>query len=242
MTLAGYDPEASEKIWQKIYNRSGNNGQMITTHPISSDRMLKNRDTILIAKKYYIPGQKNPNFEYVLRNNDIVGQSNLGQALASLTSGGQQAYQQNNYGPENSMAAAPQSMGSGIQAGAGAGALAVAETFMNYYKDKKEAKKIASSELARVSTLKQIQENMQITGGKRNSDGSFAMEIKYNGLKPVQNLSVKAVTQTTESLYRHNGIITPGQTYNAIFGKELFENIGEKPKMKLLVDEGSYLN
>jgi len=67
--LAGYDPLSASRIWQDMYSKRGNNGQMYQSHPITSERIALNKSVAEKVKQYYIPGRVNPNAEAILFNN-----------------------------------------------------------------------------------------------------------------------------------------------------------------------------
>lgn len=69
--LAGFDPFAGERIWERQYKKAGNGGAYIADHPINSERAAIARKTAEAAKKYYTPNQVNPRFVEILANNDV---------------------------------------------------------------------------------------------------------------------------------------------------------------------------
>ena len=210
MTLAGYDPEASARVWEKIYSRKGNDGQVISTHPLAGQRLAQNRQTVNAVKQYLVPGQINPNYAYILEHNPLWNKG---------------------------------SFTSSIPAGAGGGIASMAETALNYYKEKQQAKQISAENINRVMNLKEVEKNMKILGARKLDDGKIALDIQYTGTAAITGLAIKAVTENSESIYRHQEAILPNQNFSAVFGSELFQNAdGNKPKMKLVVDEAYYSN
>ena len=69
MALAGYNPHAAPKVWEKFFSQYGDANAISRTHPLNSERL---RDTHKIAQQvqqYYSPGVRNSNFAQLLRKN-----------------------------------------------------------------------------------------------------------------------------------------------------------------------------
>ncbi len=87
MALAGYDPYATGRIWQKIYSSSGTFGQAYQTHPITSERMQNANAIASKVKQYQISGTINPDFANILSGNNLY-QTASEQALPQAGMGG----------------------------------------------------------------------------------------------------------------------------------------------------------
>ncbi|MDX1949034.1 MAG: M48 family metallopeptidase [Rickettsiales bacterium] len=210
MALAGYDPYAAGRIWQKIYSSSGTYGQAFQTHPITSERMNNANQVANKVKQYQISGEINPNFQNILSGNNLYQTTNE-QALP--------------------------------QAGMGGGLAAALMTAADFYSKKTRAKSQAVNQSNRIATLQEIQQNMQIIGAKKLDENSFAMRIQYSGARPVSNLAVMAVSPEKQSLYRLQENVMPNSAFTAIFDNSVLQmQDGSKAKMKLVVDEGRYLD
>lgn len=70
--LAGFDPFAAQRIWQRQYNKSGNGRALfLHDHPVNAERAV---ETGRVAKKvvsYYKPGQSNPKASQLIKNNTL---------------------------------------------------------------------------------------------------------------------------------------------------------------------------
>ncbi len=227
MALAGYDPYSAGRIWQKMYNKKGNAGQMVQSHPISSDRMSAANKVAESVKKYQIPGEINPDFASILKANtlyqtqgDVVGPQ-LGSTNLNTNI---PASQQNSQVP------------------VGSGLVSALQTASDYYQKKESAKSQGLQQTYRVTTLQEIQKNMQIAGGKMVDANNFDMQIQYKGTTPVANLAIMAVSESNSSLYRHTQTVNPGDIFTANFSSSILQSAdGQKPKIKLVVDEGNYV-
>lgn len=233
VALAGFDPFSASRIWKKIYNQQGNYGQMYQTHPISSTRMKTAEITAQQVKQYQIPGQINPDFASILSGNSLYQTQQENDFVGPLLGDDPQ--------PASSTIGTSQTANSALQPGKGAGLLAAFQTASTYYEKKEEAKTQAVNQATRIATLQEIQSKMQIMGAKKLDDKTFAMQIQYNGVKPVENLAIIAVTESNKSLFRPGKTIAPQETFTANFDSVILEPVnGFRPKMKLVVDEGSY--
>ncbi|WP_421868421.1 M48 family metallopeptidase [Motiliproteus sp.] len=82
--LAGYDPLAASRIWQRQYQSEGNRrGLFFQSHPVNSDRERFNRVNGEKVLSYYQPGRINPNHAQLLQDNSLwskqQGADNVGQ-------------------------------------------------------------------------------------------------------------------------------------------------------------------
>lgn len=65
--LAGYDPYAASRLWQRMYDSKGDFSAMKLDHPINSARASSARALADRYKQYYMPGRVNPNHAAILR-------------------------------------------------------------------------------------------------------------------------------------------------------------------------------
>ena len=84
--LAGYDPHAASGIWSDIYQSSGDNGQMVNNHPLSSQRMSDAEAVADKVEQYYRPGLINASAQDILNSNALY--QKRGQAAAPGQGGG----------------------------------------------------------------------------------------------------------------------------------------------------------
>lgn len=90
MALAGYNPSAAADIWNMMYNSSGANGQMVHSHPVTSDRMQNAKAVANKVQQYYKPGMINASAQEILNGNALyqkrkeVAAPGQGGGLASL--------------------------------------------------------------------------------------------------------------------------------------------------------------
>jgi len=73
--LAGYDPHAGARIWQRMYRQSGNNALFVQDHPIHSERAAQAQHVATQLAKYYAPGRLNPDYLSVLQSNEVFEQA-----------------------------------------------------------------------------------------------------------------------------------------------------------------------
>lgn len=66
-TLAGYDPYAASRLWQRMYDSQGDFSAMLIDHPINSARSATSRALADRYKQYYIKGRVNPDHAAILR-------------------------------------------------------------------------------------------------------------------------------------------------------------------------------
>ncbi|MFC6670434.1 M48 family metallopeptidase [Marinobacterium aestuariivivens] len=68
--LAGFDPMAASRIWERQYRQQGNaRGLFFHTHPVNSERAAENRETARRVMTYYSPGRENPRAAELLQDN-----------------------------------------------------------------------------------------------------------------------------------------------------------------------------
>ena len=77
MALAGYDPRAAEKVWERAQQKYGSNpGDYTYDHSLNIDRMRKVGILTPVALKYYKgEGVLNQNYEKLRINNELVQKS-----------------------------------------------------------------------------------------------------------------------------------------------------------------------
>ena len=71
MALAGYNPQAAVKVWQKQFSQSGDGNILMRSHPANSARLQNARVIAGKVHQYYSPGVKNRNYFAILRNNAL---------------------------------------------------------------------------------------------------------------------------------------------------------------------------
>lgn len=71
--LAGFDPYAGARIWQRMHGRYGSNASIVHDHPMNSQRAELATRIATLAEKYYKPGLINDAHEAILKNNDVFG-------------------------------------------------------------------------------------------------------------------------------------------------------------------------
>jgi predicted Zn-dependent protease len=86
--LAGYDPMAAPRTWQKIYRKKGNNGNILSTHPTTSERLEYTEQVASKVREYYIPGKINSQFESILENNNLFQKATSNPKLQPGSGGG----------------------------------------------------------------------------------------------------------------------------------------------------------
>ncbi|MGH9957668.1 MAG: M48 family metallopeptidase [Pyrinomonadaceae bacterium] len=69
--LAGYDPFAGARIWQRKHQRSGDNALLVHNHPMNSERAARAQKVASQVSKYYVSGEINPEFAAILANNPV---------------------------------------------------------------------------------------------------------------------------------------------------------------------------
>jgi len=75
MALAGYDPMAATRVWERAHRRLGSNPakqSFLHTHPLNAERAAATRSAAIGAAQYRIPGQQNPDWEAVLADNVLL--------------------------------------------------------------------------------------------------------------------------------------------------------------------------
>lgn len=160
MALAGYDPRAASRVWERMFAQSGNHGAFIQTHPLNGDRA---RQTAAVADKvvgagYYMSDRVNPDAASILQNNVLW-----------------------------------QKRGATVAAGQGGGVAAVAETVLNAYMERENAKRVEKQQVARSATVATVSKQMQATGYQPVDADTIAVRFVYNGTTPLRSLIMAAV-------------------------------------------------
>lgn len=75
-TLAGYDPYAASRLWQRMYESKGDFSAMLIDHPINSARSASARALADRYKQYYQAGRVNPDHAAILRQEFGGAQAN----------------------------------------------------------------------------------------------------------------------------------------------------------------------
>jgi len=90
--LAGYDPLAASRIWQRQYQAEGNRRvQFVHDHPVNSEREQEARSVGQQVMTYYQPGKVNPQSEALLADNVLWRKADSVAAPAAGEGGGVQA-------------------------------------------------------------------------------------------------------------------------------------------------------
>lgn len=80
--LAGYDPMAASRIWQRKYTEQGNaRALFLHSHPVNAERYQETLAAGKAVKQYYRKGQINPRSAQILDNN-VLWRKNQQQAAA----------------------------------------------------------------------------------------------------------------------------------------------------------------
>ncbi len=70
--LAGYDPYAATRIWQRQLKQEGNARSLFAhDHPVNAERAAETKALADRVKQYYQPGRINPNAAYLRDNNTL---------------------------------------------------------------------------------------------------------------------------------------------------------------------------
>ncbi len=69
--LAGYDPYAGERVWEKMTSTEGNHAKFLSDHPLNSDREKQAKEVADKVSKYYVSNQINSNYAEILENNEV---------------------------------------------------------------------------------------------------------------------------------------------------------------------------
>ncbi|WP_372737020.1 M48 family metallopeptidase [Neptunomonas sp.] len=70
--LAGFDPYAASRIWERQYKKEGSaKGLFFHSHPVNPERALLTRNVANQVKQYYHDGQQNPEAAALLDNNAL---------------------------------------------------------------------------------------------------------------------------------------------------------------------------
>jgi hypothetical protein len=69
--LAGYDPYAGARVWQRMHQRTGNDALFVHDHPMNSERAALAQRVASQVAKYYVRDQMNPSFASILASNEV---------------------------------------------------------------------------------------------------------------------------------------------------------------------------
>ena len=69
--LAGYDPLAASRVWERLFAEQGNQRNGFTDHPVNSDRANETQQIGEKVLQYYTAGQINPKASELLVNNAL---------------------------------------------------------------------------------------------------------------------------------------------------------------------------
>lgn len=77
MALAGYDPDAAVRVWERMHQARGSYvGDMKFTHPLDEDRARNVAKYAAAVRPYYSAGKLNPEHDRLLENNTLYQRSN----------------------------------------------------------------------------------------------------------------------------------------------------------------------
>jgi len=85
--LAGFDPYAGARIWQRMYQQTGNDAHFVQDHPMNSERAAQAQQVATTVARYYNPGQMNPDYFSILQSNAVFAQE-AGTTIESGKGGG----------------------------------------------------------------------------------------------------------------------------------------------------------
>ena len=74
MALAGYDPMAASRVWERAHRRSGSSAGKsgyLHGHPLDAERMAATREAASRVQLYRMPGRQNPDWDNILNNNSL---------------------------------------------------------------------------------------------------------------------------------------------------------------------------
>jgi predicted Zn-dependent protease len=72
-SLAGFDPHAASRLWQRMSITQGNyrDTGLYQDHPLSEERAAAMAQAAQQVQQYRVPGKSNPNFAAILENNNL---------------------------------------------------------------------------------------------------------------------------------------------------------------------------
>ncbi|APG27040.1 hypothetical protein A7E78_03845 [Syntrophotalea acetylenivorans] len=70
-SLAGFDPYAGGRIWERMHKKSGNDALFIHDHPMNEERAAEAKRVADLVQKYYVPGTINSNYQQILEDNEL---------------------------------------------------------------------------------------------------------------------------------------------------------------------------
>lgn len=92
--LAGFDPYAGSRIWERMHQQSGNDALFVHDHPMNSERAQEAERVAGLVQKYYVAGKVNPSYREVIEKNELFSAQNSevsagegGGFLAALNAG-----------------------------------------------------------------------------------------------------------------------------------------------------------
>jgi hypothetical protein len=72
LALAGIDPRAAARLWQRVAEREGDSASRsgyLLDHPVSSERVAITREAARQVERYRVPGRRNPHARQILADN-----------------------------------------------------------------------------------------------------------------------------------------------------------------------------
>lgn len=86
--LAGYDPYAGARIWQRMHQRSGSRAGHVQSHPMNNERAELAATAAKMAAPYYLgPGVVNSNYQSILTRNELFTTRQISEAEAGKGGG-----------------------------------------------------------------------------------------------------------------------------------------------------------
>lgn len=78
LALAGFDPTAASRIWERAHQRSGSSAAasgFLYDHPLDAERITATREVAAQVAAYYTPGEKNPDWKALLASSVLYQRS-----------------------------------------------------------------------------------------------------------------------------------------------------------------------
>lgn len=216
--LAGYDPMAAHRIWQRKFEESGNyrvipGGSVpLHDHPVNSERAAEAAEVAKLVATYYRPGEMNPSADALLRNNALW------------------RYQEDQYAKN---------------AGGGGGALALLSTTLNTYTQHVQAKQEAQRQEYRGRLTKYVDQNTFIVRQGPVNTSTWGAFIQYRGTVSLTRMVVAADFVTADKdhlriIEEIDGWIKPGGTHLLQFHDDRLAKVDDKAmRVIYTVDDAS---
>lgn len=214
--LAGYDPGAASRIWQRMYAARGNSRvrqdgtPYWMNHPVYGERAAETASLAETVMPYYTPGKKNPQFAELLETNALWSH---------------------------------QEASDGLPAGSGGGALAALETATQAYTAHLKAKTEAARQQRRAQLTTYADSHSAVLSHGPLPEGGWGMRFRYQGSISLDYLSVVAVFQKpgTEPFMVASEVrqpIRPGDVLTVVFkGEQLAGVDSSTSSIRYVIDD-----